>query len=79
MILALLSLPLRTTTQERAAALSQRAFELGETSFSESLVVRRAALQTRLAARAAALDAWRTDAINDAYVEPRDAATASSP
>ena len=65
--------------QDRAAALSRRAFELGETSFSESLVVRRAALQSRLAARAAALDAWRIDAIQNAYAVPRAAAAASPP
>ena len=61
--------------QERAAALSQRAFELGEASYSESLVVRRIALQARLAARSAALEAWLADAIVDTLVEASVSAT----
>lgn len=58
--------------QRRAIALSGRAFELGETSLAESLVVRRAALQTRLAERSAALDAWRADAIQATFVAAQD-------
>jgi outer membrane protein TolC len=47
----------------RAADLSRRGFELGETSLADSLIVRRAALQASLAERAAALEAWRAQAI----------------
>lgn len=53
--------------QRRAAELSQRAFELGEASLSESLQLRRLALQTQLAERAAALEAWRMEAIRQEY------------
>lgn len=52
----------------RAAALSQRAFELGEVSLADALLARRAALQATLVERAAALDAWRARAIFDAFV-----------
>lgn len=54
--------------QRRAAALSQRAFELGEASLTESLIVRRAALQASLAERAAALEAWRARAVYKSFV-----------
>lgn len=53
--------------QRRAAELSQRAFELGEASLSESLQLRRLALQAHLAERAAALEAWRMEAIRRTY------------
>jgi outer membrane protein TolC len=49
-------------SQARAADLSRRAFELGESSLAESLLVSRSALQARLAERSAALAAWHAHA-----------------
>ncbi len=54
--------------QRRAAAISARAFELGEISLAESLVIRRAALQSSLAEREAALTAWHAAAVRAAHV-----------
>ncbi|MEZ5475562.1 MAG: TolC family protein [Steroidobacteraceae bacterium] len=53
--------------QRRAADLTRHAFELGELSLAESLIVRRVALQARVAEREAALAAWHALAIDAAY------------
>lgn len=65
------------TRQQRAAELSRRAFELGETSLTESLLASRAALRARLAARSAAVDAWRADAVLEAELESQQAGSTS--
>ncbi|MEZ5514990.1 MAG: TolC family protein [Steroidobacteraceae bacterium] len=62
-----LALAAAESQQRRAAELSRRAFELGELSLSESLLVTRMALQARLAEREAALAAWHAVAVGEAY------------